>query len=291
MYDQHPAYDVPQKNIVQRFFAQRWSAILAEIVLTLVITVAAGQAFDFFDPFDGEAAQATPAALDDAQEDFDDAARIALEPVTRIGMAHIKSRQFAAAEALFDLAIAVAPSDASHHSWRGYINLQTGDYDAARADFRRVLDLAGSDYDAHASLCWAYGESGEYEAAMAQCQLALNAAQSPPEVAIALENRCWLLVEMGEYEDAARDCLEVLAIHHGDCQREVCALAHYNLGRISWARGQAARTLRHFERAYQIGSAYPEMYLEIAQVCATLGHEAAARASYQEYLKLVVGGA
>ena len=53
MYDQYPAYDVPKNNIVQRFFAQRWSAILLEIVLTIVITVAAGQAFEFFDPFGG----------------------------------------------------------------------------------------------------------------------------------------------------------------------------------------------------------------------------------------------
>ena len=61
MYDQYTMHDVPQNNIIQRFFAQRWSAILLEIVMTIVITVAAGAAFDFFDPLDGARASSDPA--------------------------------------------------------------------------------------------------------------------------------------------------------------------------------------------------------------------------------------
>ena len=84
MYDHYPAYDVPQNNIVQRFFAQRWSAILLEIVLTIVITVAAGQAFEFFDPFDGESATAVPVEAPAPNHDSD-AMNVALEPVTQRG--------------------------------------------------------------------------------------------------------------------------------------------------------------------------------------------------------------
>ena len=59
MYDNYPKHDVPQQNLIQRFFAQRWSAIFIEIVMTIVITVAAGAAFDYFDPLDGERATAS----------------------------------------------------------------------------------------------------------------------------------------------------------------------------------------------------------------------------------------
>ena len=63
MYDKYPVYDVPQNNIIQQFFSQRWSAIVIEIAMTIVITVAAGRAFDFFDPFDPTENEAESAAL------------------------------------------------------------------------------------------------------------------------------------------------------------------------------------------------------------------------------------
>ncbi|MCY3779707.1 MAG: tetratricopeptide repeat protein [Chloroflexi bacterium] len=286
MYDKYPVYDVPQRNIIQRFFAQRWSAILLEIALTIVITVAAGRAFDFFDPFDGEPAAIPPAAT----ETMSQATNVALEPFTQRGIDYIQSREFAAAEAMYDFAIAVAPEDAKHYGWRGYVNLQAGDYLAAQRDFRQVLELAPADNDAHVALCWAYGESGDFAAALSHCEEALLAAQSLPQYAIALENRCWLKVEMGEFDAAARDCLDVLEIFP-DCQQEVCALAHYNLGRIMLAQGKQEEALRQFNLAYHIGSSYPKMYLEIANVYDTLGYEAAARVSYEHYRSLAVGGA
>lgn len=193
MYDNYPVYDVPQRNIVQRFFSQRWSAILLEIALTIVITVAAGQAFDFLDPFYGEAANVAPLAVETA-----DPLNVALEPFTERGMAHIQSREFAAAEAMYDLAIAVAPADEAHYGWRGFVNLHAGDFPDAQRDFRQVLELSPGDYDAHTALCWAYGESKDFTSALHHCKQALIAATSLPQYTIALENRCWVLVEMGE---------------------------------------------------------------------------------------------
>lgn len=282
MYDDYPAFDIPQRNIVQRFFAQKWSAIALEIVLTLVITVAAGGAFDFFGPFDAGEERAEPAASG--------AATIALEPVTRRGQAYAQSRNFAAAKAMYDLAIAVAPGEASFHNWRGFVNLQSGDYLAAQDDFRQTLELEGGDYEAHVSLCWAYGESGDFASAREHCQAALGLAQSLPQYAVALENRCWLGVEMGDFTSAAADCNAVLEALP-DCQTSVCALANYNLGRIAWFLGRVERALSRFRLALAIGSQYPLMYLEIAKVYDTLGFEAAARMSYDVYRSLGTGGA
>ena len=289
MYDNFPAYDVPQNNIVQRFFAQRWSAIVLEIVLTIVITVAAGQAFEFFDPFDGEAVDAAPAAVSERDADGH-AMSVALEPVKQRGAEYVAERRFVAAEALYDFAVALDPDDASNHSWRGYVNLQTADYLDAQADFRNALALRPLDYDAHNALCWAYGESRDFTSALAHCGQALIAATSLPQYAIALENRCWVQVEMGEYEAAAQECLAVLEIYPG-CQHEVCALAHYNLGRIALAQGRAESALRQFNLAFRIGSAYPDMYLEIGALYDRLGFEAAATASFEKYAELAAGGA
>ena len=186
---------------------------------------------------------------------------------------------------MYDLAIAVEPDDVNNYVWRGYVNMQTGDYLGAQEDYRRVLETEPADFDGHNSLCWAYGESKQFASAMAHCELALQSAGSLPEYAIALENRCWLRVEMGEYEAAAQDCHAVLEIFAG-CG-EVCALAHYNLGRVLVAQGQARESVPHFNLAYRIGSTYSDMYLEIAAVYDTLGYRSAALASYAKYRELV----
>lgn len=284
MYDNYPVYDVPKNNIVQRFFAQRWSAILLEIVLTIVITVAAGQAFDFFDPFSGESAEAALAAASAPEADAE-AMSVALEPVKRRGVEYVDERRYVAAEAMYNFAVALEPDDADNRRWRGYVNLQTADYLEAQADFRRLLELRPLDYDAHNALCWAYGESRDFTSALEHCKQALIAATSLPQYAIALENRCWLQVEMGEYEAAAQECLAVLRIYPG-CQHEVCALAHYNLGRVMLAQGKTEPALRQFNLAFRIGSTYADMYLKIGDFYDRLGFEAAARASFAKFDEL-----
>lgn len=289
MYDHYPAYDVPKNNIVQRFFAQRWSAILLEIVLTIVITVAAGQAFEFFDPFAGDTASAAPVAAPAPAVDSG-AMSAALEPVKQRGAEYVAERRFVAAEALFDFAHELDPADAGNLNWRGYVNLQMADYPDAQDDFRRALELRPFDFDAHNALCWAYGESEDFTSALEHCGQALIAAKSLPQYAIALENRCWVQVEMGEHEAAERECLAVLQIYPG-CQHEVCALAHYNLGRIMLARGKSEAALRQFNLAFRIGSQYADMYLEIGGVYDRLGFDAAARASFARYRELAAAGA
>lgn len=56
MYDKYPEFDVPRSNLIQRFLGQHWSAILIEIVMTIVISVAASHAFDLFGPFESPSA-------------------------------------------------------------------------------------------------------------------------------------------------------------------------------------------------------------------------------------------
>lgn len=94
MYDQYPEHDVPQQNLVQMFFAQRWSAIIIEIALAIVISVAAGRAFDFFGPLD---------APTENRPQERAAAGISLDAIKADGIKHIHRGQYA--DMYFDIAM------------------------------------------------------------------------------------------------------------------------------------------------------------------------------------------
>ena len=286
MYDEYPLYDVPQQNIIQRFFTQRWSAILIEIVMTIVITVAAGAAFDFFDPFDGAGASSVATEVSEGTAlDGDGArARSPIDFIKRRGAEYLRDGRLAAAEAMVDWAIALRPDDQESYAWRAYIRMQRSDYFGAQADYRRLLNVEQNAFDAHNALCWAYGETRDYADALAHCERALALAVSPGEFASALENRCWLRVEMGDYAAASRDCR--LALEQFSGGGEVEALAHYNLGRVMVAQGQTPAALAHFDQALRIGSSYSKMYLEISRIYDTLGYGSAAQATYAQYRQL-----
>ena len=281
MYNQYPIHDVPKNNLIQRFFSQRWSAIALEIVMTIVITIAAGAAFDFFDPLDDEGATTAAAVVE--VEEF--RVREPLEFIKQRGKDLLRERRFAAAQAMFDWAIALAPDDADSYSWRGYVNMRAGDFPEAQADYRKLLELQPEEFDGHNALCWAYGETEQYTEALTHCQRALDLAGSRANYGVAMENWCWLQVEMGEHYAAAQTC--GIALAYSTDLAEVNALANYNMGRVYMAQGKAHKALPHFHEAMRIGSSYPKMYLEISAIYDTLGYRSAAQASYAIYRDLV----
>lgn len=279
MYDNYPQHHVPQNNIVQRFFAQPAGAIVLEMVMTVVITVAAGSAFDLFDPFNGASAASADQAVGTT------VAHDPLLPLWDASLAYLSQRRFIAAEAVADAAAASDATEPLNFALLGTINLHSSDYAEAERDFSAMLSLAPDSFDGHNSLCWAQGELGEFTSALQHCEAALQVAESPLQRASALENRCWLQVEMAAYAAAASDCLAVLDLLN-DCHNEICALAHYNLGRIALSRSEPDAALQHFNLAAHIGSAYAQMYLDIARVYATMGYEVAAERSLTRYQQL-----
>ena len=291
MYDQYPVHDVPNSNLIQRFFAQRWSAIALEIVMTIVITVAAGAAFDFFDPLDRAAetsaysAEITPSAVAVVESKTKEP----LDFIKARGAAYIRERRFDAAEAMFDWAIALAPDDVESYSWRGYAKMQAGDYAAAQVDYREVLARKPGDFNGQSALCRAYGETRDFTRAEAHCRQALDIAFNRSEFAIALENWCWLQVEMGNYAEAAKDCR--FSLEYAPEYEELQALANYNMGRVLMAQGRPAEALAHFHEALRIGSSYAKMYLEIGMIYDRLGYHAAAQATFANYRQFFGDGA
>ena len=144
MYDSYPELDVPQKNLIQRFFGQRWSAIVIEICMTIVISVAASRAFDLFGPFDSNenvsVASNAPAlvATDAAQR----GTNIPSEWLERFAGSYILNGQFLEAAAMYDLLIVAEPTVARHHYRRGLVNFFREAYAEGYADFVAALRMA-----------------------------------------------------------------------------------------------------------------------------------------------------
>jgi tetratricopeptide (TPR) repeat protein len=150
MYDQYPIHDVPQKNIIQRFFAQRWSAILLEVVMTIVITVAAGAAFDFFDPFEKAAA---PPAMEQSPR-----ARLQ-EYFERRAVYYVLGGQHIKAIAMYNLLIDAEPTAPRHYYNRGLMKHYRGDYSGAYDDLVMALNLERDCGDRDCRLAHARGKS------------------------------------------------------------------------------------------------------------------------------------
>ena len=164
MYDQYPIHDVPQKNFVQRFFSQRWSAIALEIVMTIVITVAAGAAFDFFDPLeDGRVAPVSEVSPQTELQAYFE--RRAVHYV--LGSQHIK------AIAMYNLLIDAEPAAPRHYYKRGLMKHYRGDYSGARDDIVMALKLETDCGDRDCSLAHLIGK----------CRIVLAFRNSPVTLA------------------------------------------------------------------------------------------------------------
>jgi len=286
MYDKYPEYDVPEQNIVQKFFAQRWSAIIVEIAMTIVITVAAGRALNPFGTQPEDTIQqqtiVESVVVDNTTANTNG---ISVDVIREYGIDHIRNQEYPEAAGVYDLAVMADPNDVSNYAWRGYAHINSGDYVDAQSDYNTVIEADPTSFDGHNSLCWAYGELGEFDKSLAHCNQALALASTPVDYVIAHENRCWVNVEMGDYNEAYSDCMKVFEVQP-ECTYESCALAHYNLGRVLMAQGEHNTAIEHFNRAYLYGSQYEVMYLDIAQAYDELGYDTAAIASYEKYIQL-----
>lgn len=147
MYDSYPQHDVPQIHLIQRFFSQRWSAIVIEILMTIVITVAAGQAFDIFDPLH-KSVEADQPALAQTVRSADLLRRgvgVPLWQLEQRARQHIESGRYAEAAPWLEL-LAFAKPEWLVPSW--YLEIAQfyatlGEKKQAAIHFERYFELIG----------------------------------------------------------------------------------------------------------------------------------------------------
>lgn len=164
MYDSYPQHDVPQNNIIQGFFSQRWSAIVIEILMTIVITVAAGRAFDIFGPFDAPADTDSSARAEEVLPPGSNpgADEIPLQTIERKAREYFAGGQYAEALAMIDLLSLAKPEDA-HPVW--YLEIARfydilGESRKASLNYQRYFELVGKNADFVAQ-----SRSGAYQGA------------------------------------------------------------------------------------------------------------------------------
>ena len=151
MYDSYPQHDVPQNNLLQRFFTQRWSAIVIEILMTIVISVAAGRAFDIFDPFDAPADSDSSIQIDASLPPEFAAAvdAIPLRTIERKAREYSENGQFAEAVAMIDLLSLAMPKDAEPVWYLEIAHLYDtlGETKKALANYRQYSEVFGKSED------------------------------------------------------------------------------------------------------------------------------------------------
>ncbi len=147
MYESYPQHDVPQNNVIQRFFSQRWSAIVIEILMTIVITVAAGRAFDIFGPFDRPTDSEASFQVEEMlpPELMRPSDGIALRTVKRKAREHIENGQYAEAVAMVDLLSLVLPEDADPMRYLEIAQFYDtlGESRKASLNYQRFFELVG----------------------------------------------------------------------------------------------------------------------------------------------------
>ena len=137
--------------MLQRFFAQRWSAIVIEILMTIVISVAAGRAFDIFGPFDAPAESDASIRIEESLP-LELAAAvdgIPLRTIERKAREYAKNGQIAEAVAMIDLLSLAKPKDAER-VW--YLEIAQfydtlGETKKALVNYRRYFELVGKSAD------------------------------------------------------------------------------------------------------------------------------------------------
>jgi len=147
VYDSYPQHDVPQNNVIQRFFTQRWSAIVIEILMTIVITVAAGRAFDIFGPFDRPEDSATSFQVEEAlpPELMRPGDGIALGAVERKAREYIENGQHAEAVAMVDLLSLAKPEGADPMRYLEIAQFYDtlGESRKASLNYQRYFEIVG----------------------------------------------------------------------------------------------------------------------------------------------------
>lgn len=157
------------------------------------------------------------------------------------GLVEFHRGDLAAAERLFDEAVAADPRDAYAYYYRAVTRARRGDRDEAIADLRRALELQPDFFDAALDLGVALLEAGRLQEALAPLQAARNSAKLEAQASLYLGITFFRLGQYG----AARSYLE----YARQRDPELAAVAHYYLGLTEAADAQLRKARRHLEQA------------------------------------------
>lgn len=178
--------------------------------------------------------------------------------INLLGAIHLAAEEYAAAEALFHRALALAPELAAAHNNLGNIEIAREDFAAAEEHYREALCHDPDYVEALSNLGLALGYRGDYENAEAVCRRAL---QLRPEFAGAYNNLGNALLGQGRRGEAV-ECYRAALARQADLPE-----AHLNLAAALEDPAQLAGALEHFRKALE---SRPDSYLAHLRVATAL---------------------
>ena len=168
---------------------------------------------------------------------------------------------------------AVAPA----YLLQGRIDFAKRDYESAERHISRALQLElGNPAEAHYQLGLIHAIRGNPGKAAASFETALAQQPSNPDILLKLGDAYFQLKDIPRVEKLSRDVLD---------KQPGSAMAHYNLGRAEYVRGNLEKAGGHFFRATELGKR-PEYSHSLAQVRIQLKQPQQAIAALKDNLRL-----
>ena len=124
-----------------------------------------------------------------------------------LGLLYEDSGSFAAAESVFENALAMNPESDSAHNNLGYCLLLQGRLEGAEVEFRKALELNPTSATARNNLAVTVARIGDVRGSLEQFLMTSDAATAHNNLAV-------VLLEMGQYEKSREQLVEALTIRH-----------------------------------------------------------------------------
>jgi tetratricopeptide (TPR) repeat protein len=187
------------------------------------------------------------------------------------GSAHMELRDWENAIAGFNQAVAINADFVEAYHSRGYALLQLERFDDALTSYDRAIAIRPNLAGIHCSRGVVLQAQKRFFDAVASFDRAITLQ---PDYSEALLSRGNVLMDLGRYESALNSYDRLIALN------TECAEAHCNRGAVLRALGRAEAALASHDRAIAIKSDYAEAYLNRGIVLIDLGQWDAALADY-----------
>jgi tetratricopeptide (TPR) repeat protein len=198
------------------------------------------------------------------------------------GRAHAQMRDFSAAIAAYDQALAINPSDPSIWTAQGQILQQLQRPEEALTSFTRATELAATYSLAHLGRCATLNRLGQHEPALEACNLAIqgDGRWGDLSLATALNQRSIALTGLNQYEDALASINRAVGMAPNDAE------AHNHQGVILWYLERYDEALAANQTALDLAPETVRAWLNRGIILRSMGRYNEALAAYDQGLEL-----
>jgi tetratricopeptide (TPR) repeat protein len=208
---------------------------------------------------------------------------IELEPAVETNYDHLAQilldrRQNIAAAETISKALEIAPASFQAYKLKGRLEMQTGNAKRALESFAHAVELNGSDPESLLGLGLAQEKLFQYQAAAASFEKGITRFPRDPFFCQAYGR---MLLQPGATTDPDAESRAVSLLEKALALDNSLSEAHYQLGRLLLAKGQAEKSLEHLETAAKLNPLSNGIHLSLANAYRRLGRDDDAAREFQ----------